>query len=103
MQHRRDSFAPPASIARALAATLFGLARGTIRGGLLLALASMGAASGARAQSTVTISMQAPPAAPRIGGAPVIGIRTGTPAVHPLAVTGARPMTFSATGLPAGL
>jgi hypothetical protein len=66
-------------------------------------LLSLLATSRADAQSTVTISMQAPPAAPHIGGAPVIGVRTGAPVAHAVAVTGTRPITFSATGLPAGL
>ena len=42
-------------------------------------------------------------AAPRFNGAPVIGIRPGTPFLHSLAVTGARPIAFSTKKLPAGL
>src|SRR5262245_35451891 len=58
----------------------------------------------ARAQQTnVTISMQAAAPAPRIGGAQVVGVRTGTPLVHTIAATGTRPLTFAATGLPAGV
>ena len=44
-----------------------------------------------------------PAAAPHFNGATVIGIRPGTPFIHALAVTGARPLTFSAKKLPAGL
>ncbi|MGD0251834.1 MAG: putative Ig domain-containing protein [Verrucomicrobiota bacterium] len=42
-------------------------------------------------------------AAPRFNGARIIGIRPGTPFLHSLAVTGARPITFSAKKLPTGL
>lgn len=41
--------------------------------------------------------------APRFNGASIYGVRTGTPIVHTVAVSGSRPMTFSATGLPAGV
>jgi alpha-galactosidase len=44
-----------------------------------------------------------PPAAPRINGARVFGVRPGHPALYTIAATGERPMTFSAEGLPAGL
>jgi hypothetical protein len=42
-------------------------------------------------------------AAPRFNGARIVGIRPGTQFLHSLAVTGVRPMTFSAGNLPAGL
>ncbi len=42
-------------------------------------------------------------AAPQFNGAGIVGIRPGTPFLHSLAVTGARPMAFSAKNLPAGL
>jgi hypothetical protein len=42
-------------------------------------------------------------AAPRFNSARVAGIRPGTPFLHSLTVTGARPITFSAKKLPAGL
>ena len=42
-------------------------------------------------------------AAPRFNGAQVIGIRPGTPFLYALAVTGVRPIAFSAKKLPAGL
>ncbi len=45
----------------------------------------------------------APPAAPRINGARVFGVRPGSPVLFSIAATGDRPMTFSARGLPAGL
>jgi hypothetical protein len=42
-------------------------------------------------------------AAPRFNGARRIGTRPGTPFLHSLAVTGARPIAFSVKKLPAGL
>ena len=54
-------------------------------------------------QTNVAISMQSAPAAPRIGGAPVVGVRTGTPLLYTIAATGTRPLTFAATGLPNGV
>jgi len=42
-------------------------------------------------------------AAPQFSGARIVGIRPGTPFIHSLAVTGARPIAFSAKKLPAGL
>jgi alpha-galactosidase len=44
-----------------------------------------------------------PPAAPRINGAKVFGVRPEHPVLYTIAATGERPMTFSAEGLPAGL
>jgi alpha-galactosidase len=41
--------------------------------------------------------------APRINGAKVFGVRPNHPFLFTIAATGDRPMTFSATGLPAGL
>jgi alpha-galactosidase len=42
-------------------------------------------------------------AAPQFSGARIVGVRPGTPFIHSLAVTGERPVTFSAKKLPAGL
>ena len=42
-------------------------------------------------------------AAPQFNGARIVGIRPGTPLVYSLAVSGARPLEFSAKILPAGL
>ena len=42
-------------------------------------------------------------AAPQFNGARIVGIRHGTPFIHSLAVTGTRPVTFSANKLPDGL
>jgi alpha-galactosidase len=44
-----------------------------------------------------------PPAAPRINGARVFGVRPGSPFLFTVPATGTRPMTFSAADLPAGL
>ena len=42
-------------------------------------------------------------AAPQFNGARIVGIRPGTPILHSLAVTGTRPIAFSAKKLPDGL
>ena len=44
-----------------------------------------------------------PPAAPRINGARVYGVRPGSPVLFRIPATGERPMHFSVNGLPAGL
>ncbi|MFI3321741.1 MAG: putative Ig domain-containing protein [Rikenellaceae bacterium] len=41
--------------------------------------------------------------APRINGAEIFGVRPGSPFFHTITATGARPMTFKAENLPAGL
>jgi len=41
--------------------------------------------------------------APRFNGALIIGVRPNTPLIYALAVSGARPLQFSARGLPSGL
>ena len=55
------------------------------------------------AREAQIIAAARPDAVPRFNGAPVVGIRPGTPFIHSLAVTGARPIAFSARNLPAGL
>ena len=55
------------------------------------------------AQTTITISMAAPPAAPRIQRPLVIGAVPATPFIYTIPATGQAPLTFTATGLPAGL
>jgi alpha-galactosidase len=45
----------------------------------------------------------APSPKPRINGAPIFGVRPGSPFLFTIAATGDRPMTFSAGGLPKGL
>jgi alpha-galactosidase len=49
------------------------------------------------------IAAAKPGAAPRFNGATVVGIRPGTPFLHSLAVSGARPIAFAVKKLPAGL
>src|SRR6516225_11433106 len=70
-------------------------------------VATMGAfalSDGARAaQTTMTISMAAPPAAPRVQPPFVVGAHPSAPFLYPIPATGQSPLTFSATGLPAGL
>jgi alpha-galactosidase len=55
------------------------------------------------AQTDISISMAAPPAVPRILGPSILGARAGSPFLYTIAATGAAPLSFSATGLPAGL
>jgi alpha-galactosidase len=55
------------------------------------------------AQTDITISMDKPPATPRINGATVIGSAPGSPFLYTIPATGQTPLTFSATGLPSGL
>jgi alpha-galactosidase len=43
------------------------------------------------------------PATPRINGASVFGVRPGAPFLYTIPATGARPLVFSAGGLPGGL
>ena len=45
----------------------------------------------------------ASPAAPRIHGAEVYGVRPGAPVLYKIPATGERPVAFEASGLPAGL
>jgi alpha-galactosidase len=45
----------------------------------------------------------APPAAPRINGASVFGVRPGSPFLFTIPATGQRPMEFAAQNLPSGL
>jgi len=82
-------------------------------------LGLVGAAMGARAQEPPAASASpaagtipdyraailtpAPPDTPRINGPKIFGVRPGHPFLFTIAATGARPMTFAATGLPAGL
>ena len=53
-------------------------------------------------QTEITISMDPPPATPRINGPRIIGWRPGTPFLYAIAATGQSPLTFAAT-LPGGL
>ncbi|HVV48502.1 MAG TPA: putative Ig domain-containing protein, partial [Polyangia bacterium] len=55
------------------------------------------------AQSTVTISMAAPPASPSIQPPFVVGATPAAPFLYTIPATGQAPLTFSATGLPSGL
>src|SRR5688572_16195854 len=57
----------------------------------------------ALAQTTVTISMTAPPATPRLQGPFVFGSTPATPLLFAIPATGQAPLTFAAAGLPAGL
>ena len=71
---------------------------------LLPALLTLGVLSGtARADDTPEILTPPSPAAPRINGPSVFGVRPGSPFLYTIPATGARPITYSAEGLPAGL
>jgi hypothetical protein len=63
----------------------------------------MTATASALAQSTVTISMEAAPARPRLRPPFVVGSRPTTPLVFAIPATGQAPLNFTATGMPAGL
>jgi alpha-galactosidase len=43
------------------------------------------------------------PATPRFNGAPLFGVRPGSPVIYRFPVSGDRPMKFTATGLPEGV
>jgi alpha-galactosidase len=55
------------------------------------------------AQTTITISMASPPAAPRIQPPLVIGATPSAPFLYTIPTTGHSPLTYSATGMPSGL
>ena len=76
----------------------------SLRASLLLAsLTALTFVAAARAaQTTITISMAAPPAAPRIQPPLVIGATPSAPFLYAIPATGQAPLTFSATGLPSG-
>jgi alpha-galactosidase len=88
-----------------------GLCRPNRRPSLLSVVASAAAAFGGTfasadaeaAQTTITISMTAPGAAPRILGPQVIAAKPAASMLYTLAATGAKPLTFTATGLPTTL
>lgn len=81
----------------------------------LLALAVLGAApaispaaenaqpSSPASKSTAPILTPPAPETPRINGARVFGVRPGSPVLFKVPVTGRRPMTITAAGLPEGL
>jgi alpha-galactosidase len=55
------------------------------------------------AQTDVVVSMAAPPAAPRLLGPTILGAVPNSPLLYTIAASGQRPLTFAASGLPAGL
>ncbi len=57
----------------------------------------------AHAQTTISIAMTAPPAAPGLHAPLTTGARPSTPFLFAIPATGQSPLTFAATGLPAGL
>jgi len=65
------------------------------------ALALTGRASAA--QTTIEISTAMPPAAPRVQAPFVVGAIPSTPFLYAIPATGTGPLSYSASGLPAGL
>lgn len=74
----------------------------TLSAGALLLSASVSQTSQA-AQTQIAISMAVPPAAPRILGSGTVAALPQSPFLYTIAASGQRPLTFAATGLPAGL
>jgi len=73
-----------------------------LRSALLLACFGVALAP-ARAADEAEILTPLAPATPRINGPEIFGVRPGAPFLYTIPVTGTRPVTFSADGLPAGL
>jgi MYXO-CTERM domain-containing protein len=69
----------------------------------MLAVTLAPASTARAAQTAITISTTPPPAAPRIQPPLVIGAVPSTPFIYTVPATGQKPLTFSATGLPAAL
>jgi len=63
----------------------------------------LGAISPVAAADIADIRTPPPPAAPRINGPVLFGVRPGSPFLYRIPVTGDRPMTYAVDGLPAGL
>lgn len=66
-------------------------------------LASSTSVGTARAQTTIMISTESPPATPRLQSPFTAAGTPATPFLFSLPATGQAPLTFSATGLPSGL
>jgi alpha-galactosidase len=66
-------------------------------------LASCAATAQAADGAAADIRTPKPPAAPRINGPAVFGVRPGSPFLYRIPATGDRPMRYSVQGLPAGL
>ena len=56
-----------------------------------------------RPEEKAVILTPKPPAAPRINGPPVTGVRPGSPLIYRIPTTGQRPIAFAVEGLPEGL
>jgi MYXO-CTERM domain-containing protein len=69
----------------------------------VLSFGALGSSPVFGAQTDITISTAAPPAAPHILGPTVVGSKPGSPFIYTVSATGQAPLTFAATGLPAGL
>ena len=69
----------------------------------VLSFGALGSGPVFAAQTEISISTAAPPAAPHILGASVVGSKPGSPFIYTVSATGQAPLTFAASGLPAGL
>ena len=78
---------------------------GFVMGGIILCLAGVSSTRAAETapREEAVILTPKPPAAPRINGARVFGVRPGHPFLFTIAATGNRPMEFAVDGLPEGL
>ncbi len=65
--------------------------------------AALAATEARAAQTNISISTTAPPATPQILGSSMVAAVPASPFLYTLAATGQKPLTFAATGLPAGL
>ncbi len=72
-----------------------------MRGAFLVGCIAMN--DGTAAEQRAEILTPPPPAAPRINGPSVFGVRPAAPFLYAIPATGDRPMEFSVDGLPAGL
>jgi alpha-galactosidase len=80
-----------------------------VLGGLLLVVSRLSANEIVTSDTNLTereeqiIAAAKPGLSPQFNGAKIVGVRPGSPFLYSLAVTGVRPVTFSAKKLPAGL
>ncbi len=70
---------------------------------LVVGLAAVLSNPALAAQTDINISMSAAAAEPKIVGPTIVGSKPGTPFLFTVAATGQAPLSFAATGLPAGL
>ena len=69
----------------------------------VLSFVAMCASPALGAQTDISISTAPPPAVPRVLGPAVVASKPGSPFLYAIPATGQAPLTFAASGLPAGL